>query len=410
MRRKVIIMRKIEETPSERSVISRRQALMLFGGTALTLGACTPTTNPGPSSPYLAPPPTTPVASGETLGTGTVRVALLLPKTATGNGATLAQAMQNAASLGLSDFTNNDLTVLVKDSKGTSEGAAQAAQAALSEGAELIIGPLFAAEVAGAGPVARAANVPVIAFSSDPSVAAPGVFLMGFLVDSQVQRVMAEAAKSGHKSVAAIISQSAYGNLAEASLRQSAGRYGMRVAEVERFPAGNMTQAVAAVAANASQIDCIFVPEGPGIAPQVAQGLRSAGIDLSRVKLMGTGVWNDRAVYGEPALAGGWFPSPDLTGVANFSSRYAAAYGGEPPLTASLAYDAVVLAAGLVKTAGSQRFQTSVLANPQGFLSSVNGLFRFNANGTNERGLAIYEVGGPSPTQVSPAPRSFASA
>lgn len=69
----------------------------------------------------------------------------------------------------------------------------------------------------------------------------------------------------------------------------------------------------------------------------------------------------------------------------------------------------MVLAAGLTKTAGSQRFQTGVLTNPQGFLSSVNGLFRFNPNGTSDRGLAVYEVNAAGPTQVSPAPRVFTS-
>jgi ABC-type branched-subunit amino acid transport system substrate-binding protein len=404
-------MTRIPDGSSVSTTLSRRQALVWLGGTALALGACSETTSSGGNNPYLTPPPVTPLTSGETLGTGTVRVALLLPKTATlGNGAALALAMQNAASLGLGDFTGNDLTLLVKDTKGTGEGATLAAQTALSEGAELIIGPLFAPEVAAVGPIARAANVPVIAFSSDPSVAAPGVFLLGFLVDGQVQRVMAEAAKAGRKSVAAIISQSAYGNLAEASLRQSAGRYGLRVAQVERFPAGAAAQAVAAVVANAAQVDCIFVPEGPGVAPLVAQGLRSAGVDLNRIKLIGSGVWNDRGLLADPALAGGWFPSPDLGGVATFASRYGATYGGEPPLTASLAYDAVVLAAGLVKTAGAQRFQMATLTNPQGFLSSVNGLFRFNPNGTNDRGLAVYQVGGGAPTLVSPAARAFTAA
>lgn len=394
------------------SVLSRRELLLSLGGVAMALGACSPSVGPGPMPGgvgYL-PQPTGPLSSGESLGTGSVRVGLLLPKTAPGNGAALAQAMQNAATLGLDDFTGNDLTVLVKDSRGTPEGAAGAAQAALDEGAELIVGPVFAAEVSGAAPLARAANIPMLAFSSDPSVAAPGVYLLGFLVDGQVRRVAAEAARAGRRSVAAIISQSAFGNLAEAALRQSASRYGLRVVEIERFPAGNSASAVAAIAANAAQIDCIFVPEGPGVAPEVAGALRASGVDLNRIKLFGTGVWNDRSVYGDPALSGGWFPSPEISGFSAFAGRYRAAFGAEPPLTAALAYDAVVLAAGLAKTAGARRYQLSTLTNPEGFLSSVNGLFRFNANGTNDRGLAVYEVTGSSPLLVSPAPRAFTGA
>lgn len=387
-------------------LMSRRSALLLLGG--VSLAACSPTSRP--SGVDLLPAPTGPAISGDVLGTGTVRVALLLPKTAPGNGASLALAMQNAASLGMTDFTNNDLTVLVKDTGGTAEGAAAAARQAISEGAELILGPVFAAEVGGVGPVARAASVPVIAFSSDPSVAAAGVYILGFLVDGQVRRVVSEAAKSGRKSIAAIMSQSAFGNLAEAALRQEAGRYGMRVVTVERFAAGGEATSAAAIAAVASQIDCLLVPEGAGVAPAIARALRSAGVDLTRIKLLGTGVWNDPAVYNDASLTGGWFPSPEVSGFSAFASHYRSTYGSEPPLTASLAYDAVVLAAGLAKTAGAQRFQLSVITNPEGFLSSVNGLFRFNAFGTNDRGLAVYEVTGSTPSLVSAAPRAFTGA
>ena len=387
--------------------LSRRLALLLMGGAALA--ACSPTSRPS-GSDMLLPLPTGPAVSGEVMGTGTVRVALLLPKTAPGNGAALAIAMQNAASLGLSDFSGNDLTVMVKDTRGTSEGAAEAARQAISEGAELILGPVFAAEVGGVGPVARAANIPVIAFSSDPSVAAPGVYILGLLVDGQVRRVVAEAAKSGRKSIAAIMSQSAFGNLAEASLRQEAGRYGMRVVAVERYAAGGEAKAAGNIAAVATQIDCILLPEGAGVAPTIARSLRSSGVDLSRIKLLGTGVWNDPAVYNDPSLVGGWFPSPEISGFSTFASHYRSTYGSEPPFTASLAYDAVVLAAGLAKTAGAQRFQLSVITNPEGFLSAVNGLFRFNAVGTNDRGLAVYEVTGSTPSLVSAAPRAFTGA
>jgi ABC-type branched-subunit amino acid transport system substrate-binding protein len=387
-------------------LMSRRSALLLLGG--VSLAACSPTSRP--SGVDLLPAPTGPAISGDVLGTGTVRVALLLPKTAPGNGASLALAMQNAASLGMTDFTNNDLTVLVKDTGGTAEGAAAAARQAISEGAELILGPVFAAEVGGVGPAARAASVPVIAFSSDPSVAAAGVYILGFLVDGQVRRVVSEAAKSGRKSIAAIMSQSAFGNLAEAALRQEAGRYGMRVVTVERFAAGGEATSAAAIAAVASQIDCLLVPEGAGVAPAIARALRSAGVDLTRIKLLGTGVWNDPAVYNDASLTGGWFPSPEVSGFSAFASHYRSTYGSEPPLTASLAYDAVVLAAGLAKTAGAQRFQLSVITNPEGFLSSVNGLFRFNAFGTNDRGLAVYEVTGSTPSLVSAAPRAFTGA
>ncbi len=387
--------------------MTRRGALALIGGGAAALAGCSPSV-PSRSFSPVTPLSTQPIVpTGETIGTGSVRVALLLPRTAQGNAASLASSMRNAADLGIRDFTGADLTVLVKDSGGTPQTAAAAATAAVSEGAEAILGPVFAAEVRGVGPVALQANVPVLSFSSDPSVASSGVYVMGFLVDDQVRQMMAQASSAGLRSIAAIISDGAYGTLAEAALRQSAARYGIRIVQVERFTSADLSAKVSAVAANRAQIDAVFIPDGPGSAPQIAQALQSAGVDTRRVRMIGSGQWNDPGIYGNAALAGGWFPAPEIAGFQSFASRYQAAFGSAPPLTATLAYDAVVLAAGLVRAAGSQRFQRSVIASPEGFISGVNGLFRFNADGTNDRGLAVYEVTGGAPRLVAPAPRAF---
>ena len=75
---------------------------------------------------------------------------------------------------------------------------------------------------------------------------------------------------------------------------------------------------------------------------------------------------------------------------------------------ATLAYDAVALIAALVKTQGPQRFSPETLTNPSGF-SGIDGLFRFRADGTNERGLAVLRVTSSGAQVISPPPRSFGS-
>lgn len=390
-------------------LISRRRAILLLGGAAAALAGCS-SSGDSFSRPNLLPQPTMPPQGGDVLGTGSVRIALLLPLTAQGNAGGLAAAMRNAASLGLQDFLNNDLSVVVRDTGGTPEGATAALNGVLAERVELVAGPLFAAEVRAAAPLALGAGVPMLSFSSDPTVAQPGVYVMGFLVNDQVRQIVGQAASSGRRSMAALLPTSAYGTLAEAALRESAARSGIRLVQIERYGDADVADRARAIAGVAGQIDSIFVPEGPGVAPRVAAALATAGVDRNRVKMLGTGLWNDPAVYSDPVLAGGWFPAPDIGSLQTFQGRYRAAYGSEPPQVATLAYDAVVLAAGLVRAAGAQRFDRQILANPQGFLSSVNGLFRFNANGTNDRGLAIYEVTGSAPRLVAPAPRSFAGA
>ena len=41
--------------------------------------------------------------------------------------------------------------------------------------------------------------------------------------------------------------------------------------------------------------------------------------------------------------------------------------------------------------------------------NGVDGVFRFRADGTNERGLAVMEIDNNAATVISPAPRSFAA-
>jgi len=76
---------------------------------------------------------------------------------------------------------NPNIQLLIKDDGGSPQGAQQGAQQALDEGAEIILGPLFAASVPSTAQVARGRSVSCIAFSTDSSVAGRGVFLLSFL-------------------------------------------------------------------------------------------------------------------------------------------------------------------------------------------------------------------------------------
>ena len=73
-----------------------------------------------------------------------VKVGLILPLSATGNAGVAAQSMKNAAEMALAEFQNPNIQLLVKDDGGSPQGAQQGAQQALAEGAEIILGPLFA--------------------------------------------------------------------------------------------------------------------------------------------------------------------------------------------------------------------------------------------------------------------------
>jgi len=352
--------------------------------------------------------PSGPTQPSSNIGTGQVKVGLILPLSASGNAAVAAQSMRNAAELALAEFNNPDIQLLVKDDGGSAPGAQQAAQHAVDEGAEIILGPLFALTVGPVGQVARARNIPVIAFSTDSNVASRGVYLLSFLPESDVDRIIGYAAGQGKRAFAALVPDNAYGTVAEAAFKQTVARRGGRVVALERYPLdrNQMQGPIRNVAAAAARADAIFIPDGADAVPSVVQALNQNGLDTKRVQLLGTGLWEDAQIFSNPALDGAWYAGPDSTGFRAFSARYRARYGSDPVRTASLTYDAVALIAALVKTQGAQRFSESILTNSSGF-TGIDGLFRFRPDGTNQRGLAVMKITPTGGQIISAPPKAF---
>jgi branched-chain amino acid transport system substrate-binding protein len=388
--------------------LRRARAALSIAVAVLALTACANNfSNPfGGDAPQPQPIEQSPAAN---MGAGQIRVGLILPLSAPGNAGLAATSMKNAAEMALAEFKEPNIQLLVKDDAGTPQGAQLAAQQALDEGAEIIIGPLFAQSVSAAGAVARTRNVPVIAFSTDASVAARAVYLLSFLPESDVRRIVDYAISRGKRSFAALLPDNAYGAVVEAAFQQEVARRGGRVVALEKYPLdpGKMAEPIRRVAQAAARVDSIFIPDGADAVPQVVAGLASAGVNPKRVQLLGTGLWDDTRIFQTPALDGGWFTAPEPGGFKNFSGRYRARYGQDPVRTATLAYDAVALVAALVKTQGAQRFSEQILTTSSGF-AGIDGVFRFRADGTNERGLAVMRVSPSGAQSVSPAPRTFA--
>ena len=387
----------------------RRSIAGLLATTAALLTGCSG------NSQYLSPTPPPQSAQappGATIGTGEVKAGLILPLSAPGNAGLAGQSMRNAAEMAVAEFNNPNIQLLVKDDGGTAEAARLAAQQALDQGAEIILGPLFAQSVSFVGQVARARNVPVIAFSTDANVASNGVYLLSFLPESDVERIVQYATSTGKHSYAALIPDNPYGTVVEAAFKQAiARRSGSQIIALERYPHDKAAMAapIRNIAQASVRADTLFIPDGGDAVPDVVQAIVADGVNLKRLQLLGTGLWDDPRIYATPALDGGWYAAPDGTGYRNFAMRYRAHYHQDPVRTATLAYDAVALVAALVKTQGAQRFSQQVLTNPSGF-SGIDGLFRFRADGTNERGLAVLRVAASGAQIISPAPRSFGGA
>src|SRR5580704_15517944 len=391
---------------------TRRSAVGLILGAPL-LSACAGVqqslgqfSNPFSSSqPDPAAGPAGPAQQPQAVGNGQVKVGLILPLSAAGNAGVAAQSMKNAAEMALAEFQNPNIQLLIKDDGGTAQGAGQGTQQALEEGAEIILGPLFALSVPATAQLTRARGISVIAFSTDSSVAGRGVYLLSFLPESDVNRIIEYAASTGKKSYAAMLPDNAYGNVVEAAFKQAVGRRNGRVVAFEKYGA-DRTTAARNVANSLGQADALFIADDGDSVVGAADALTAAGAKLKNIQLLGTGLWDNPAVFASPNLQGGLYAAPDPSGFRSFSTRYRAKFGAEPVRTATLAYDAVALVAALARTQGGQRFSPEVLINSSGF-AGIDGLFRFCADGTNERGLAVMRVTSGGGAPVAGSPKSF---
>jgi branched-chain amino acid transport system substrate-binding protein len=385
--------------------------------TMAPIAALPPPPPPPPPVFMAAPPPPPPPPSRMELpnfyrlrntaaGVTPARVALLLPLTGgTAETRAIAEGLERAAELAVFDAKNSDILLMPRDDGGTPEKAAAAAAKAIQDGAEIIIGPLFAQSVTAVAPVARTGKVPLIAFSSDRSVGGNGTYLLSFQPETEVNRIVSYAARRGRNSFAALIPKTAYGQKVEAAFRQSVSRVGGQIAAVQSFEERAQAVVEPAKAVGQAGADAILIPEGGTMLQAIAPALALNGM-ARRPQLLGTGLWDDAAVAGEPALLQGWFAAPPPDAFRTFTAHYREVYGAAPPRIATLSYDAVSLVALLSRGRPYQRFTDAALTDPNGFVG-VDGIFRFTADGAAERGLAILQVTANGFTVLDPAPRSF---
>jgi branched-chain amino acid transport system substrate-binding protein len=346
---------------------------------------------------------------------------VLLPLS--GANADLGRAMLEAAQLALFTTGGDKLTLVPRDTMGTTEGAANAARAVIADGAKLILGPLVADEVDAVKPIARDAHVNVIAFATKTQVAGGNVFLMGFLPRQEVAREVSFAREQGVSRFAVLAPNTPYGHLMADALKEIAGSGGTSVTRAEFFDArtgdtsasikkllGNTTAAAnnpdLPPSAAGAPFDALLLPEGGDKLKQIARQLKAAGIDTSQTHLLGSGLWDDPGIAGEPALAGGWFAASPPAARRDFESRYQGTYSHPAPRLASLAFDAAALAAVLAKNGDPDPFSVVAIENPNGF-TGVDGLFRFTPQGLVQRGLAVMEVEPGGDKVVSPSPSNF---
>lgn len=343
-----------------------------------------------------------------------VKIALLLPTGGFGEPAQIARGMKQAAELALFEANNPAIQLIPKDDGGTPQGAAAAAEAAIGEGAEIILGPLLSSSVRGVAPVAEKAAVPVLAFSNDANAAKPGVYLMSFLAAEEVRRVIDYSVSKGKRRFAALIPATAYGQAVDPAFRAALSRNGAELLISETYAPGasnlleaskRVLQAMADAEAGGRPIDALFLPTGPDSIGDLGPMLAYAALDPSKVKLIGTSAWDMPAVSRDERLIGGWYAAADPDAWTAFSEKFQKTFGTAPPRLATLAYDAMGVALELAAAAPPARYAPDRLTRGDGF-TGVDGPVRFTANGLSERSLAVLEIEKYKSVVIDPAPKT----
>ena len=383
-------------TPARRWAALAAACVLSACSTVLPRGVEPPPPRPvsRPSAPVTAPV----VETGIPRDVARNRVALLVPLS--GGNAGVGRSIANATMLALLDTQNQSVRITNYD---TAPGAAVAAQRAIAEGAQLILGPLLAEDVRAVAPVAKAAGVPVLSFSNDTGVAGNGAYLMGYVPAQSVERVVDYARSRGVTSFAGLVPNGLYGERASTAFLRAVEGAGGQVVSLQPYARGTVTGAVQRLAAKAPY-DAVLIADAAGTAAAAAPLVKRSS---ATTRILGTELWNSDSGTERPALSGAWFASVSNTLYRQYAAKYRTRFGTAPYRLSSLGYDAVLLTVRIARDwrVGAP-FPESKLRDADGF-SGIDGAFRFGRDGVAERALEVQEVRGGTNAVVSPAPAGF---
>lgn len=361
------------------------------------------------------PIPTSGTSAGQSIDVSEpIPVALLVPSgSGSESDAFLAANLENAARLAMADLQGVEIDLRVYGTGANAETAANVAIQAVSDGAKIIVGPLYSEAANAAGVAVAPLNVNVLTFSNNTAIAGGNVFVLGSTFQNTANRLVSYAASQGVTNFVIVHGEDLPGSVGRDAITNAIRNQGSLVSGVQSYPLsqqGIIDQApVIASVVNTSGAQAVFLTgEIKRDLPIVATALPERGVDPAFVRSYGLTRWDvapeNLAI---PGLQGGIFAMPDQAVSTGFEARYTATYGGTPHPIAGLAYDGIAAIGALAASGNADALTAAGLTQPQGF-RGTSGIFRLFTDGTNERGLAVAQVQNNQVVILEPAPRSFA--
>ncbi len=372
-----------------------------------------------------------------------IKIGLILPLS--GEAADTGNALLDAVTLAMADLKDPRLHLFPADSLGTPEGAAAAARKLIGHGVSIVIGPLFSQSVEGAAPILRQANIKLLSFSNNQTIAGDGTYITGFTPDQEVDRIIRYAHDQGYDKFAALIPEGAYGDEVLESLSNTVLDSNSMITGLETYvqdadlinePARRLADYDRRRKAYLDEVnylesldddladqilgdyknretlggvsfEALLLPEGGALLKSLAPVLPFYEIHPENIKFLGTGLWDDLSLTREPPLMNGWFASIPREGLIRFSNRFEELFGYIPPRIAALGYDVAALVGVMARDPRpSYRFSRSQIENPNGY-QGFTGVFRFTENGLTERQLAVMMITENGIETIDPALTTF---
>ncbi len=421
-----------------------RRSHLLSSGALLATLALLGCAGQAPNAPYgytpsslgAGPAPAPLAAAGPGIGKTSGNVLLLLPLS--GPLAPVGQAMENAAKLVFPQGSAPSLDI--RDTAGTPDGAAAAAQAGIAAGDGMILGPLTAVETRAVAPLAQKAGVNMLSFSNDTTLAQPGIWPLGITPGQQVRRVVQAAADSGRTQLAALLPDSDFGHSLATAISAATASLSEPAPQITFYPQdfNGLNRAVNQMSDFADRgqgledqikaaqdlgtpagrlkahelqhqqipppsFNALFIGATDGnTLAELANFLPYYDVNPPQVQYLGPEIWSTIApqMAHQSVFLGALYAAPDPAAAAAFDAKYQTAYGSAPPSIADVAFDGAALAKMAASSGG---YTSTVLTAPAGF-TGTDGVLVLQPDGQVRRGLAVFKIAPGAPVIASAAP------
>lgn len=381
-----------------------------------------------------------------------LKVALLLPLT--GIYQNIGLNMLEAAQLALFQQPNPNILLYPHDTQSTEMGARLAAQKAISDKANIIIGPLTSNHTKAVQNYAQSAGIPILTFSSDSELSKKGVHVFGHEHTFQALTAATMVADLDITTTAILAPDTPYGYEMTQQFQNKAIDLGVSITHVAYFNPNSTDQSeqlkklaqeelslkllkdernllerefniVGAAMSDASltrleelktlepqpivNFEALYLPVTAEKLPLIASQLAFYDMDNKNVQLIGSALWHDKSVYKNKGeyIKGAYYPAPSEKLMEKLQKDFKQHYNKDLLPISSLAYDAIKLVtSAYINSDFRPNRLTDEFYAPDGYLLS-NGPTKLLKNGMTERLYDMYEVRTYSHVSRTQAPLAF---